>query len=1105
LNGKAQEVNGVAREVFRAICDDKWLDISYRNKDGQISHFWISISDINVPRRMLKVCGLHLLTYEIREEMQLRIDAIVTASVLDGTFSGQGGALREQLTLNPSRYAPLFGCLPNLRVLSYLSDCRKLDADKYCTKYGLIESLDADSLSTGRYKLSDHQFSGMVKTLAEGKGAGRISRDLALNVLSIHTNQGLYVLAFRRLSLDVKKRTLRLAGEVVVCREFIVNRELQIIESVQKFLDAEDRVLLKDFIHNQELIKDRIHASGEGAVKVDDMPYTMVLASYNTDVDKEYAGILRMYQTGAASVPIKAFFGELLRPPRRRQVRPLTLIDRQVSLDQLRAISNAISQPLTYVQGPPGTGKTKTIANTVLSAFCVGKTVLISSHNNLPVENICERLSELRLGGTRLPLPLLRIGNNQVTAATLDRLTRLLPALQEEARAVEDDGGSALAAVLAGAAPSAPAAAAAAAAAAASGPVTPAAGSASAIAPSPAPAPAAEALAALLKRYEDYIDLEERRAAIEKLIETVDDFRLQTELQAVQLNKVNADIAAIGRIDDEDALALLPQDSEDDLRRVQQLSLKCLRRLLEPRFAEFRKILSLSGRDQRVQAFNGWLSDGQNLTLLLKAFPVVATTCLSARRLADPSPHFDLTIIDEASQCDTASALIAVVRGKNLMLVGDPQQLSPISKLDDSDNLALKKKYSIPDAYDYNSSSIYKTYLICDSVSNEILLRNHYRCAEEIVAFSNRKYYNNRLQVKTAKKASVPLVFINVEDDSTTGRNTAPGEARAVIEYTMLNRDKDIGIITPFKNQRQLLARQLKEQGLDKVSCGTVHAFQGDEKDVIIVSLGLTRQTGERTYAWLRDNREIINVATTRAREQLVLIASEAAVEALHLGGGGRGGAGGGGAGGHGDAAGGSAGGRDDAAAGDVGGSAAAAGGGQDGHGDAAGSGHGGQDDVYELLQYVRSRGKAVVTGRPARSRALGIKPYSTATEEAFLANINHAISNIDSAGAKRTVKREVPISHVFCDNPSYADLFYSGRFDFVVYEQLPGSDEMPVLAVELDGLEHYEEDTVRARDVQKSTICRDHGFTLLRVDNSYARRYIYIKELLIKWLTGRR
>ena len=81
------------------------------------------------------------------------------------------------------------------------------------------------------------------------------------------------------------------------------------------------------------------------------------------------------------------------------------------------------------------------------------------------------------------------------------------------------------------------------------------------------------------------------------------------------------------------------------------------------------------------------------------------------------------------------------------MLVGDPQQLNPVILLDGRDNELLKGKYRIPDEYDYIKNSIYKTFLANDAVSDEILLRHHYRCNRQIINFNNRKYYNSRLNI----------------------------------------------------------------------------------------------------------------------------------------------------------------------------------------------------------------------------------------------------------------------------------------------------------------------------------------------------------------------
>jgi len=85
----------------------------------------------------------------------------------------------------------------------------------------------------------------------------------------------------------------------------------------------------------------------------------------------------------------------------------------------------------------------------------------------------------------------------------------------------------------------------------------------------------------------------------------------------------------------------------------------------------------------------------------------------------------------------------------------------------------------------------------------------------------------------------------------------------------------------------------------------------------------------------------------------------------------------------------------------------------------------------------------------------------------------------------------------VFQENLSHDSLFYNGRFDFVIYEQEYGGKELPILAIELDGMEHQDDELVKKRDREKANICRAHGFELIRVENSYARRYYYIKGIL--------
>lgn len=165
-------------------------------------------------------------------------------------------------------------------------------------------------------------------------------------------------------------------------------------------------------------------------------------------------------------------------------------------------------------------------------------------------------------------------------------------------------------------------------------------------------------------------------------------------------------------------------------------------------------------------------------------------------------------------------------------------------------------------------------------------------------------------------------------------------------------------------------------------------------------------------HHWLKNNKELINVATSRAREQLIVLSCKEALERLH---------------------------QNDA-----------------------------NDDIFELVEYVRSNGTSQVTEKASQSRALGIKPYSTETESAFMESLNHALGNIDRSMHKYTLHKEVSISQVFQDNLSNNSLFYTGRFDFVVYEKQTTGKEFPVFAIELDGKEHFTDAVVRKRDQKK-------------------------------------
>lgn len=1006
-------MNNIARSIFRAIHEGKWLSIEYRNQQTQQTKYWIAIRGLNPKTRTLTVDGLHLGLLTVQALDYISIDRIQSAEVVDGSWCAVNQTLVDDIRENPGRYAALFDNAANLRVLDYLAACSRLDATPYQTNYSLVHQIDADCFAAYRedtLELSDEQFRELVGRFQRRvddrqKGAARPSLpQLGLNLISIDTQRGLYVLAYRPLRLDVKRRTLRAEPEPVICREFTISG---VKLSIHQFLDADDYALLDEFTKNLETIKDRITRSNPQVRGVDDMPYLVAISrDCPVDLEHEYRGILDMFEDPSgetATAPLRAFFGEMTARPRRRKSYPLALLNNKVNLDQLLAINNAMRYPLAYVQGPPGTGKTNTIVNTLTTAFFNERTVLFASYNNHPIDGVVEKLQNIDFHGQAVPFPILRLGNSEKTAEALRTIGKLYEQCQKipvPEKLLDKNHADRTA--------------------------------------------RARQLTELLERYETILDLRERKETIERLLEARSQMNFQYELQAGQLPKVEQELAACGHIDTADALALLDRNENELLRYLYYTSARFIRRLEEPKYAELMDIVQSPDNDkERVSRFNKYISEPENLKKLLRVFPIVATTCISAHRLGDPEPSFDMVIMDEASQCNTAMSLVPIVRGSSLMLVGDPQQLSPVILLDPADNDALRRRYRVTQEYDYIENSIYKCFLACDAVSDETLLSYHYRCSPRIIEFNNRKYYNHKLHIASRETHPEPLVYVEVPGDTTDEKNTAPQEVRRIEAYLSRHPDKQVGIITPFARQRAAIEAMLRENHYDNASCGTVHAFQGDEKDVVIFSLALTDQTRPQTYNWLKTNKELINVATSRARDQLVILSNKEELERLHAG--------------------------------------------------------STDDDIYELVQYVRTNGVSDVTEKPAASRALGIKPYSTRTEDAFLENLNHALDNAFLNGSRCTVRKEVPIAQVFEDNPGCTDLFYTGRFDFVVYQR-DGRRLMPILAIELDGREHRDDPAVQRRDRKKEKICREHGFELIRVENSYARRYNYIKSILINY-----
>lgn len=283
----------------------------YRVQNGkdEVTKYWIGIMEIDPIRKSMHVMGLHLGQYTTMS-LYIYIDSILSSAVIEGSYFETKQELIDDITYNQGKYRRIFDNVANLKVLNYLVDCNKMDSVPYKTDYVLIEHLDGEW--QGTYKLTPEQFRQIVSKFqygAKDAASKKKMKQLAINVLSIHTPKGVYVLAYRKLRLDVQKKTLRQDEEITVCMEFALEKNKPEAKfGIRKFLDADDYELLNDFEKNQELIKDKITKSNSQINGVDDMPYVIAIGrDLLVDLHQEYEAIHKMYEKDEVTIPIKAF------------------------------------------------------------------------------------------------------------------------------------------------------------------------------------------------------------------------------------------------------------------------------------------------------------------------------------------------------------------------------------------------------------------------------------------------------------------------------------------------------------------------------------------------------------------------------------------------------------------------------------------------------------------------------------------------------------------------------------------------------------------------------------------------------------------------------
>jgi very-short-patch-repair endonuclease/superfamily I DNA/RNA helicase/uncharacterized tellurite resistance protein B-like protein len=319
-----------------------------------------------------------------------------------------------------------------------------------------------------------------------------------------------------------------------------------------------------------------------------------------------------------------------------------------------------------------------------------------------------------------------------------------------------------------------------------------------------------------------------------------------------------------------------------------------------------------TGNAQR-QALNGWIESmrriGKGTGKYAETYKAKAREKLKECRSAVPvwvmpfsrvvesyrpgETVFDVVIVDEASQADV-TGLLAFALGKEVIVVGDDQQVSPTAFEQGDKALALAKERleGIPNWELYSGKrSVYD--MAKTAFGETIRLKEHFRCVPEIIAFSNELCYDGDIRpLRESDKTLLPAVVAHrVPDGKRQGKaKTNDEEAReitaliaACIEQPEYE-GKTFGVISLVGDDQALLVQRYLTNHLTpsvlqsrRILCGNAAQFQGDERDVMFLSMvnSPNENLGPlRLVEAKSEDRQRFNVAASRARDQMWLVHS---------------------------------------------------------------------------------------------------------------------------------------------------------------------------------------------------------------------------------------
>ena len=498
-----------------------------------------------------------------------------------------------------------------------------------------------------------------------------------------------------------------------------------------------------------------------------------------------------------------------------------------LSSAQSNALSNAASQQLSLISGPPGTGKSYTIAAIAIDRMLNGESVLIVSKTDQAIEVVSEKLQSdfgLESGFIR--------GNSENFLKTVrDHLDSLL---KEGVRQNTD----------------------------------------------------IKSLRLRLDQTRSLLKQLEKSFAKSLLVArnmgpgTPVIKRLLAELynRLMRKNNIWTSQERIGDYQqrfEADAISYINAYQADQLSHLLQTRRKAL--------VTFHQALRARSSKKQAEFFAE-----TDFDVVLQAFPIWLVSVDDVNRILPFTKElFDIVIIDEATQCDIASALPALQRARRAVVVGDRKQLRHVSFLSNQKQEELWKKSAlegkVSSGLSYRDQSLMD--IASDAITSQsavVLLDEHFRSKPELIAFSNEFFYANRLKIMQARPGvnnGDALTFTKLSGKRlASGRNAVEKDhiitviSQHISDYAAIRIKPSLGVLSPYREQAEYLDREIRKHfpaatlSDFNLRISTPYGFQGEERDVMLISMAIDNES-LRAASYL--NREdMFNVAITRAKTQ---------------------------------------------------------------------------------------------------------------------------------------------------------------------------------------------------------------------------------------------